>query len=52
VKGYNYSPLEREKIIEFINNLENLQRKQKAEFEKYQVTPFMPCLFPAYIPFS
>jgi hypothetical protein len=44
LKGYNYSPLEREKITEFINTLEHLQRKQKGEFEKYQVNPFVLCL--------
>jgi DNA repair protein RAD50 len=38
IKGYDYAPLEREKIIEFISRLNELQRKQKLEFGKLQVS--------------
>lgn len=37
IKGYDYAPLERDKIIEFISRLNELQRKQRLEFEKLQV---------------
>ena len=37
IKGYQYSPLEREKVVEFLSRLGDVQRKQKAEFEKFQV---------------
>ena len=37
MKGYDSSPLERDKVIDFITRLEELQRRQKAEFEKHQV---------------
>ncbi|KIK01859.1 hypothetical protein K443DRAFT_678003 [Laccaria amethystina LaAM-08-1] len=36
IKGYQYSPLEREKVVEFLSRLGDVQRKQKAEFEKFQ----------------
>lgn len=35
--GYDHTPLEREKVLEFIARLEELQRKQKMEFDKHQV---------------
>lgn len=37
IKGYNHTPLEREKVIDFISRLNELQRKQRMEFEKLQV---------------
>lgn len=36
IKGYNHSPLEREKINEFIYRLGDLQSKQRSEYEKLQ----------------
>ncbi|KAG6379376.1 P-loop containing nucleoside triphosphate hydrolase protein [Boletus reticuloceps] len=36
IKGYSHSPLEREKINEFIYRLGDLQSKQRAEYEKLQ----------------
>lgn len=36
IKGYSYSPLEREKVTEFIYRLGDLQRKQRSEYEKLQ----------------
>lgn len=36
MKGYSHSPLEREKINEFIHRLGDLQRKQRSEYEKLQ----------------
>jgi DNA repair protein RAD50 len=37
MKGYDYTPLEREKVIEFISRLGDLQKKQRTEFERLQV---------------
>jgi DNA repair protein RAD50 len=37
IKGYDHSPLEREKVIEFISRLDGLQRRQNVELEKLQV---------------
>jgi hypothetical protein len=37
MKGYNYTPLEREKVVEFISRLSGLQKRQRAKFEKLQV---------------
>lgn len=37
IKGYDYSPLEREKVVEFISRLGDVQRRQRAEFESAQV---------------
>jgi len=37
MKGY-HAPLEREKVIEFISRLSDLQKRQRAEFEKLQVS--------------
>ncbi|KAH7885017.1 ALG6, ALG8 glycosyltransferase family-domain-containing protein [Phlebopus sp. FC_14] len=36
IKGYSHSPLEREKVTEFISRLGDLQRRQRAEYEKLQ----------------
>jgi DNA repair protein RAD50 len=38
LKGYDHSPLEREKVIEFISRLGDLQRRQNAETERLQVS--------------
>jgi DNA repair protein RAD50 len=38
MKGYDHTPLEREKVIEFISRLSDLQKRQRAEFEKLQVS--------------
>jgi DNA repair protein RAD50 len=37
IKGFNQSPLEREKIVEFLTRLGEFQRKQKSDLEKLQV---------------
>lgn len=36
IKGYSHSPLEREKVNEFISRLTDLQRRQRADYEKFQ----------------
>ncbi|KAG0697633.1 P-loop containing nucleoside triphosphate hydrolase protein [Suillus ampliporus] len=36
IKGYNHSPLEREKVVEFVSRLGDLQRRQRSEHEKLQ----------------
>lgn len=36
IKGYNHSPLEREKVNEFISRLGDLQRRQRSDYEKLQ----------------
>ncbi|KAL4080977.1 P-loop containing nucleoside triphosphate hydrolase protein [Scleroderma citrinum] len=36
IKGYDHSPLEREKVTEFIMRLGDLQRSQRANYEKLQ----------------
>ncbi|KAG1899589.1 uncharacterized protein F5891DRAFT_1189393 [Suillus fuscotomentosus] len=36
IKGYNHTPLEREKVVEFISRLGDLQRRQRSEFDKLQ----------------
>ncbi|KAG1739598.1 hypothetical protein EDB19DRAFT_1828817 [Suillus lakei] len=36
IKGYNHSPLEREKVVEFVSRLGDLQRRQRSEYEKLQ----------------
>ncbi|KAF8627436.1 hypothetical protein AX17_006250 [Amanita inopinata Kibby_2008] len=36
IKGFKHSPLEREKVIEFLSKLGDTQRKQRVEFEKLQ----------------
>ncbi|KAF7987104.1 hypothetical protein HWV62_291 [Athelia sp. TMB] len=36
MKGYDHTPLEREKVVEFLARLNELQRKQRAEYEKLQ----------------
>jgi DNA repair protein RAD50 len=38
MKGYDCTPLEREKVIEFISRLSDLQKKHRKEFEKLQVS--------------
>lgn len=38
IKGFNHSPLEREKVVEFLSRLGDIQRRQQREFEKLQVT--------------
>ena len=37
IKGYNYSPLDERKVVEFISRLGDIQRKHKMDFEKLQV---------------
>jgi len=39
LKGYDHSPLEREKVVEFISRLGELQRQQNADTEQLQVRP-------------
>ncbi|KAH7924955.1 hypothetical protein BV22DRAFT_469854 [Leucogyrophana mollusca] len=36
IKGYSHTPLEREKVAEFISRLSDLLRRQKLEYEKLQ----------------
>ncbi|KDR82825.1 hypothetical protein GALMADRAFT_112894 [Galerina marginata CBS 339.88] len=36
IKGFSHSPLEREKILEFLSRLGDVQRRQQHEFEKLQ----------------
>ncbi|KAF9643243.1 hypothetical protein BDM02DRAFT_1548809 [Thelephora ganbajun] len=36
LKGYDHSPLEKEKVVEFISRLGDLQRRQNAETERLQ----------------
>ncbi|KAF8903154.1 AAA domain-containing protein [Gymnopilus junonius] len=36
IKGFNLSPLEREKVAEFLTRLGDIQRRQQREFEKLQ----------------
>ncbi|KIM43207.1 hypothetical protein M413DRAFT_444016 [Hebeloma cylindrosporum] len=36
IKGFNYSPLEREKVLEFLSRLGDVQRRHHLEFEKLQ----------------
>lgn len=36
IKGYSHSPLEREKVNEFISRLGDLQRRQHADYKKLQ----------------
>ncbi|KAF9783547.1 AAA domain-containing protein [Thelephora terrestris] len=36
LKGYDHSPLEREKVLEFLSRLGDLQRSQNAETERLQ----------------
>jgi DNA repair protein RAD50 len=38
LKGYDHSPLEREKVIEFNSRLGDLQRRQNAETERLQAS--------------
>ena len=38
IKGFNHSPLEREKVAEFVARLGDIQRRQQREFEKLQVS--------------
>ncbi len=40
IKGFGHSPLEREKVVEFISRLGDVQRKQRAELERLQVIGF------------
>ena len=49
LKGYDHSPLEREKVQEFIVKLGDLRRRQGAETDKLQVSivetkPWMSCV--------
>lgn len=37
IKGYNHSPLERDKVVEFVSRVGDLQRRQRSEYEKLQV---------------
>lgn len=37
IRGYDHSPLEREKVFEFINRLNDLQDKQVRQLEEIQV---------------
>ena len=41
LKGYDHSPLEREKVVEFISRLGDLQRLQNAETERLQVSFYL-----------
>ncbi|KAJ3509992.1 hypothetical protein NLJ89_g4921 [Agrocybe chaxingu] len=36
IKGFNYSPLERDKVIEFLTRLDDVQQKRRSELEKLQ----------------
>ncbi|KAF8349440.1 hypothetical protein F5887DRAFT_914397 [Amanita rubescens] len=36
IKGFGHSPLERDKVVEFISRLGDVQRKQRAELERLQ----------------
>ncbi|KAG0693928.1 hypothetical protein DFH29DRAFT_1037552, partial [Suillus ampliporus] len=36
IKGYNHSPLECKKVVEFVSRLGDLQRRQRSEHEKLQ----------------
>ena len=38
LKGFDHSPLEREKVIEFVSRLSDLQRRQNVENERLQVS--------------
>jgi DNA repair protein RAD50 len=37
IKGFSHTPLERDKVVEFLTRLGEVQRKQSAELEKHQV---------------
>ncbi|KAF8895513.1 hypothetical protein BD779DRAFT_1640508 [Infundibulicybe gibba] len=37
IRGYSHSPLERDKVVEFLTRLGDFQRKQKSEHEKFQL---------------
>ena len=37
MKGFDHTPLEREKVVEFINRLSELQQRQNAEADRVQV---------------
>jgi len=41
MKGYDYTSLEREKVIEFISRLGDMQKNQRVEFDKLQVRKSM-----------
>jgi hypothetical protein len=41
MKGYDYTSLEREKVIEFISRLGDMQKNQRVEFDKLQVRKYM-----------
>lgn len=47
IKGFSQSPLEREKIVEFLTRLGESQRKQKSDLEKLQVRQFTCYIFPS-----
>ncbi|CAA7261579.1 unnamed protein product [Cyclocybe aegerita] len=36
IKGFNYSPLERDKVIEFLTRLDDVQQRRRSELEKLQ----------------
>lgn len=38
LKGYDHSPLEREKVAEFVTKIGDLRRRQNAETDKLQVS--------------
>lgn len=37
IKGYNCSPLDERKVVEFLSRIGDVQRKHKMDFEKLQV---------------
>lgn len=41
LKGYDQTPLERDKVLEFLARLSELQRKQQVEYENLQVRKYL-----------
>lgn len=42
MKGFDHSPLEREKVVEFISRLTDSQKRQNAETDRLQVSALTP----------
>lgn len=42
MKGFDHSPLEREKVLDFISRLTELQQRQNQETERLQVCSLHP----------
>jgi DNA repair protein RAD50 len=42
IKGFDHSPLERNEIVDFMVKLEDMQKRQKVEYEKHQVCHLHP----------